>query len=149
MIVTARKLASASQRRPRQADLRRAISTSYYFLFHALAKDAADLLVGVGPARVRRAWVHAYRALEHGFAKNACNEAKNLGFPAGIRVCADALIALQEARHKADYDPEARFTRAEAMDWVARAEAAVKALRGEPRADRRAFAIQLLLKKRQ
>ena len=148
MIVTARKLASASQRRPRQADLRRAISTSYYALFHALAKDAADLLVGVGTARVHKAWVHTYRALEHGFAKNACKEAKNLGFTAGIGVCDDAFIALQEARHKADYDPEARFTRAEALDWLARAEAAITALRVAPRTDRRAFAIQLLLKKR-
>lgn len=53
-----------------------------------------------------------------------------------------------EARNKADYDPEARFTRAEALDWVARAEAAITALRVAPRTDRRAFAIQLLLKKR-
>ena len=44
MIVTARKLASASLKKPRQADLRRAISTAYYALFHAMAKDAADML---------------------------------------------------------------------------------------------------------
>ena len=51
MIATARKLAKASPQKPRQADLKRAVSTAYYALFHAMAKDAADMLVGVGPSR--------------------------------------------------------------------------------------------------
>ncbi len=106
------------------------------------------MLVGVGPARADKAWVHTYRALDHGFAKNACKEAKNIGFPPGIATCANEFVALQEVRHKADYDPEARFTRAGALDWVARAEAAIAGLHASPRADRRAFAVQLLLKKR-
>jgi uncharacterized protein (UPF0332 family) len=141
-------LATAGQRRPRQANLRRAISTAYYALFHALAKDAADLLVGTKPGQARKAWAQTYRALEHGFAKNACNEAKNLGFHSGLTACAATFVPLQETRHKADYDPDIRFTRAEALEWVDRAEAAIKELRGSPRDDRRAFAIQLLLKKR-
>jgi hypothetical protein len=76
LIVTARKLAHASPQKPRQADLKRAISTAYYALFHAMAKIAADMLVGVGPNRPDKAWTQAYRALQHGDAKTpACRHA--------------------------------------------------------------------------
>jgi hypothetical protein len=57
-------------------------------------------------------------------------------------------IVLQEVRHKADYDPTARFTRTEALDWVSRAESAIAKLRSASRRDRKAFAVRLLLKKR-
>ena len=53
MIVTARRLAVANRTKPRQSDLKRSISTAYYALFHAIAKDAADLLVGAGTMRAR------------------------------------------------------------------------------------------------
>ncbi len=148
MIVTARRLANASPRRPRQADLRRSISTAYYAVFHAIANDAADLLVGVGHARAGRAWSHTYRGLEHSFAKTACKEVRKLGFPAGIASCASEFIALQEARHSADYDPRARFMRAEALAWVVRAEAAITSLRAARRQERKAFAVHLLLRRR-
>ena len=148
MILTARKLAVASPRRPRQSELKRSVSTAYYALFHAVAKGGCQLLVGVGPVRAGKAWSHAYRGLEHGFTKNACREVTKLGFPNGIQHCASAFILLQEARHNADYDPRTKLTRAEALQWVARAEAAMAGLRSAPRRDRRAFAIQVLLKKR-
>jgi hypothetical protein len=158
LILTARKLAVASPRRPRQSELRRSVSTAYYAVFHAVAKDAADLFAGVGPVRAGKAgvgpvragkaWRHAYRGLEHGFARNACREVSKLGFPHGITHCANEFVELQEARHDADYDPKARLTRAEALQWVVRAEAAIAGLRSAPRRDRRAFAIQVLLKKR-
>lgn len=148
MIVTARRLALAGRTKPRQSDLKRSISTAYYALFHAFGKDAADLLVGGGPARSDKAWAHAYRGLEHGFAKNACKEIYKLGFPIGITDCASEFIELQEVRHSADYDPQARFTRAETLQWAARAEAAIAELRAAPRRDRKAFAVQLLLRKR-
>src|SRR5262245_19250431 len=96
-------LATAGHRRPRHSNLKRAVSTAYYALFHALAKDAADLLVGVRPTRARNAWVQTYRALDRGFAKQACREAKKLGFSRNVAACSDEFVALQEARHKADY----------------------------------------------
>jgi uncharacterized protein (UPF0332 family) len=148
LIVTARRLARASPSKPRQADLRRAVSTAYYALFHALAKNGADLIVGVGPDRPDKAWAHAYRALEHGVAKTACEQVRNLGFPTPIKSCADTFVELQRARHDADYDPKHRVLRAEALSWVTRAEQAIKDLRSAARKDRRAFAVQLLLRKR-
>jgi uncharacterized protein (UPF0332 family) len=132
--------------RPRQAELKRAVSTAYYALFHALAENAADLLVGVGQTRTSAAWAQVYRALDHGFARNACREVRHL--PPSIIDCADEFIELQEVRHKADYDPGARFTRTEALDWVSRSEVAIGKLRAAPRRDRKAFTVQLLLRRR-
>lgn len=148
MIVTARKLANASPQKPRQADLRRAVSTAYYALFHAVAKDAADMLVGVGRNRPDKAWTHAYRALQHGEARNACKEARNLAFPATLISCAETFIALQQERHDADYDPDHRILRADALNAINMAEQAINDLRATPRRDRRAFAVQLLFKRR-
>ena len=115
LIVTARRLARASPKKPRQADLKRAISTAYYALFHAMARESADLLVGVGQNRADKAWAQVYRALEHGFAKKACGQVRALGFPPTICSCADAYVTLQEARHDADYDPIHRVLRADAL----------------------------------
>jgi len=148
LIITARRLATASPLKPRQADLKRSISTAYYALFQVLARNGADLLVGAGAARPDKAWTHVYRALDHGFAKNACREARNLSLPPEIIDCANEFIELQEVRHKADYDPGARFTRAEALDWATRAEAAIAKLRAASRLDRKAFAVRLLLRRR-
>lgn len=148
MIVTARKLANASPKKPRQADLKRAISTAYYALFHAMAKDAADMLVGVGQNRPDKAWTHTYRSLQHGDAKSACEAVRNLNFPNGIKSCTDAFVALQQKRHEADYDPEYRVLRADALDAIQQAEDAIGDLRMSPKRDRRAFAVQILMKKR-
>jgi uncharacterized protein (UPF0332 family) len=148
LIVTARRLARASPSKPRQADLKRAISTSYYALFQALCEDATDLLVGGGPSRSEEAWVRVYRSLDHGFAKSACREIRNSSLPPTILECARAFVELQEIRHKADYDPRATFTRAEALEWVNQAEVAIAGLRAAPRGDRKAFAVLILIKKR-
>ena len=70
-IATARRLADTSRPgRPRETDLRRAISTAYYAVFHCLAAYGADTLVG-GPGSNRdlRAWNRMYRSLEHGIAR--------------------------------------------------------------------------------
>jgi len=148
LVATARRLAKASRGKPRQADLKRAISTAYFALFHALARDTADLLVGVGPSRPDKAWAQAYRALGHGFAKNACGQVRALGFPPAVCACADAFVTLQQARHDADYDPRHRVSRADAMAAIALAEQAIRDLRTAPRKYRLAFAIQLHFPKR-
>jgi uncharacterized protein (UPF0332 family) len=148
VIVTARKLANASPKKPRQADLKRSISTSYYALFHAMAKDASDMLVGVGPDRPDKAWTHTYRALQHGDAKSACKEVRNLNFPDTIKSCADSFVTLQQKRHDADYDPDCRVLRADALEAIQEAEDAIRNLKTSPKRDRRAFAVQILMKKR-
>jgi GH24 family phage-related lysozyme (muramidase) len=73
------------------------------------------MLVGVGANRPDKAWTHLYRSLQHGDAKNACKAVRNLGFPPGIVTCADAFVTLQQERHDADYDPDHRVLRADAI----------------------------------
>jgi hypothetical protein len=134
LILTAERLTARTRGRARQSDLRRAISTAYYALFHAMARDAADLLVGAGPVRLSPPWVQVYRSLEHGFAKNACASASKLGFSQNILECADTFIRLQEERHKADYDPSGRYSRVYAEFCIYLAVTAIASLRFAPRA---------------
>lgn len=52
LLEAARILALADEQgAPRQANLRRALSTAYYALFHCLARCAADTVVGALKAR--------------------------------------------------------------------------------------------------
>jgi hypothetical protein len=113
-----------------------------------MAKNNADLLVGVGPNRPQKAWRHLYRAIEHTDAKRRCEKTRALGFPPGIVSCADAFVALQQQRHSADYDPVYKISRADALATVAQAERAIRDLRTSSRKDRRAFAVQLLFDRR-
>lgn len=106
LIAQANRLARATQRKPRQVDLKRAVSAAYYAMFHALARECADTIAGTGPQRSEAAWLQVYRALEHGVAKNACKEAKTKGFPPEIVEFAEAFVTMQEERHTADYDPQ-------------------------------------------
>ena len=148
LIATARRLAKASPQRPRQSDLKRAISTAYYALFHEIAQDAANLLIGVGANRANKAWKQVYRALDHGSAKNACAQLRGLGFPGGLCDCGESFVQLQQARHDADYDPDHRVTRADTLSAIASAEIAIRLLSAADRRDRKAFAVQLLFKRR-
>jgi uncharacterized protein (UPF0332 family) len=148
LIHAARILAFASPQKPRQAYLRRAVSTAYYAVFHTLARQCADRFIGTGQNRGDKAWAHVYRALDHGFAKSACKQARNLAFPVDIANFADAFVLMQEERHRADYDPDAKYTRAEALALISNAELASSAFKNAPLRDRRAFVAQVLLKRR-
>jgi uncharacterized protein (UPF0332 family) len=148
LITTAKRLARYGARRPRQSDLCRAISTAYYAMFHTLAKDCADRLIGTGARRSNPAWLQVYRALDHGFAKQACQRVGKLGFPRDIVNFANTFESLQIERHRADYDPTARYTRAEVLLTITEAERAIEGLRKVARQDRTAFAALVLLKTR-
>jgi hypothetical protein len=149
LLALAERLARMSPNRPKQAELRRAVSTAYYALFHAMAKNCSDCLVGTTKAaRPNRAWGQTYRALDHGPAKTACEGVRKIGFPQEICVCADAFVELQKARHDADYDPHHRLTRAVALEAVERAREGVEGLRHAGSNDRRAFAVHVLMKRR-
>jgi hypothetical protein len=66
LLEQAQHLSRRERRRPRQASLRRAISTAYYALFHLLIDDATSTLVSRAELRARFA-----RAFDHGDMKNA------------------------------------------------------------------------------
>ncbi len=73
-IVTARDLVHANSKgRTRETNIRRAVSTTYYALFHCLATSNANMLVGgPGARRSQPAWRQTYRALQHGTARQRC-----------------------------------------------------------------------------
>jgi uncharacterized protein (UPF0332 family) len=134
--------------RPSEAGLRRAASTVYYAIFHFVARESADLLIGgTGAARSKPAWVQTYRALEHGYCRAQCQNAAIMKkFPREIEDFANLLVELQRQRHLADYDPVAKFSKAEVMGNVNFARRAMKEFAAAAKADRRAFCAWVLLR---
>lgn len=136
--------------RPRQAWLRRAVSTTYYALFHTMARCGADMQAGSAPAnRSQPAWMQAYRALEHGHAKNQCSNKTVMGkFPKEIQSIGRTFVEMQRQRHTADYDPSAKYYRDEVMQLIDVTQKAMTDFQNTTPADRKAFAIYVLLKTR-
>ena len=61
-------------KRPREADLRRAVTSSYSACVHALCLTVANLMIGATrAARDTEAWLQAYKAMEHGRARAICS----------------------------------------------------------------------------
>ena len=141
-------LASRERTRPKQASLRRAISVSYYAVFHLLVDDATKLILPGQSDKGSRGRVG--RTFDHGAIKKVC-----LAFwgklkasedvvrlvqaypqvPAEPIVVISAFVDLQDARHEADYNTARRYTRQEATSFVDRAHrafAAWKLVRNHP-----------------
>lgn len=154
LILIARQLATGATGggigRPRQAELRRAVSTAYYALFHALARCCADMVVGsTRGSRSQAAWNQTYRALEHGLARNQCSNRSMMSrFPAEIEAFGKQFVVMQQQRHNADYDPEATFQRNEVIDFIDETEEVITAFNNVPNIERRAFAVYVLFRLR-
>jgi hypothetical protein len=126
----ARFLVHRDPKRPKQANLRRAVSTAYYAVFHLLSAEAA---AQASPARPAGLNLREQRTLSHGDMKTAAQGFLSLVLPKQISPLiqgsvsrplisvADAFVRLQEERHIADYDLAIKFDRAQAQDAVARA----------------------------
>ena len=133
--------------RPRQAELRRAVSAAYYALFHALARCCADTLVGATPAsRSQTAWTQTYRALEHGYAKNQCVRPAMGRFPPEIQAFGRAFSEMQRKRNVADYATESALSRAETIRLIDWTEEVIADFATAPVSDRRAFSVYVLLR---
>ena len=151
LIATARRmLGQSGKRRPRQSDLKRAMSTAYYAIFHQLCWTLADTFIGGQNAqRSNPAWKQTYRSLDHSDAKKKCQKTDIMSrFPQAIQDFANAFVDLQVVRHAADYDPLHRLVRSEVKAKIDRAEQVIKAFRKETIKDRRAFAAWVTLKNR-
>ena len=134
----------------RQAESCRAVSTTYYALFHALANSCADALAGSTQADRRDiAWTQTYRALEHGLARDKCNNTSQMSrFPAEIRDFGKLFVYMQEQRNIADYAPRATFSRSSVVEKIDRAEEAIAKLNAVDSSQLRAFAIYVLFRSR-
>ena len=151
LIKTARELTPARKGKPRSANLRRAVSTAYYAMFHCLAVSCADTLIGgLHAGRGSDAWILTYRALNHRSAKARCSDKESLKqFSAHIRVFAETFARMQEQRHRADYVPDAGFRKSEAIQRINEAENAIRNFEEESPAERRAFSAYVLFEGRE
>lgn len=143
LLKTAKELAGPSKT---DASLRRAVSTQYYAIFHALAKLCADALVGNDEsARPNKAWVEVYRGLGHGPTKDSCKGANKIAFPDALQDFSNTFVQLQEARERADYDPTYTLENSTVEAFHSLAEKAISTLDAVGENDRKAYAAWVLI----
>ena len=151
LIDTAELLIVVTAGPPKQAMLKRAVSTAYYALFHALAYNNVDALLGWG-MQSPHYWKMVspiYRLIEHGPAKNALARISTVHPQADIFIrIGSAFAELQKQRMLADYDPEPTFRLAAVRQLIDTAREAIGDIRTLPRDDRRFLASQLIAKNR-
>lgn len=148
LLDTARLLASARDEAPTDADLRRCISTAYYAIFHAVLTAGADRFFGADN-REEAGYSQLYRAYDHGRLKSRCEqilaskperfERERLSsayFGSDLRAFAQSFKRRHASRERADYDPRATFTAAEARAAIAEAERAIASLTSAPDGER-------------
>jgi uncharacterized protein (UPF0332 family) len=161
LLAQAKHLASREPKRPRQASLRRAVSTAYYSLYHLLVAAGSRAMAPAKPidlrVRVQRAFVHAEmkkvcQQFRQGSANNLSAALQGLiaaPLSQDIANVADAFVELQEARHAADYDTSEVFTRPDVLamiDNVDQAFTSWKTVKETPNAN--VFLAALLLEKK-
>jgi hypothetical protein len=113
-------LLNKESKNPKQASLRRAVSTAYYALFHLLIQEAS--------ANWSRKDMRDYlaRAFEHGTMRQASEWAENRAYPLSVpaqvvtrlRSVARAFRELQQQRHLADYSNATKWDRIKASAKV-------------------------------
>jgi hypothetical protein len=149
-------LSRKAGRKPRQADLRRSVSSSYYAVFHTVLIAASDEFVGKTLRNDRR-YALVYRSIDHAAVRKLCDEAlkqspsakfsnflSNGGFEPAIRQFANLTLALQAKRHEADYDPSHWLTSVDAMFATYQAQTAIDSFE-RANADSRKLFLTLLL----
>lgn len=151
LIVTAKRLVGRHRTgKPRQADLKRALSTAYFAMFHAVCRNCADCFVGKTAAnRSLLAWRQAYRAVNHGTAKTQYGKKVVMdNFPIVIQNFASKFIELQNKRHQADYDSINKLRMGDVLTEINAAEVAIKKLQESSIKDKRAFAVWTVMAKK-
>lgn len=148
LIQVAQELSKRTGYRPREAFMRRAVSTAYYAMFHALAQLCADELIGGKHARTV-AWNRVYRALDHKLAKAMLQSKEATNLSPAIAAFGRAFAVLQERRHQADYDPMPfRYYFNETAALIELAHSAIRDLDGLGSDERRTLAVFILFKQR-
>ncbi len=123
--------------KPKQASLRRSISTAYYALFHLLIEYATFPLAPRKPPGLRAL---VGRAFAHGEMHKVCKHFASGGLPDStksllaaplspdVRMVAAIFVDLQDARHEADYNVSKSWTRLEGTRYIQKVHDAFKAV---------------------
>lgn len=141
-------LAQREAGRPKTVSLRRAVSSAYYALFHALAWLCAARLVGENKGWPLRSPI--YRSLDHRRTLDVLrpNAPENRDDP-HLRIVSFAFRVLQDARHNADYNPETfAFDRSATLNLIEAARRAIGTLKVMSKDDQLALAVRLIARPR-
>ncbi len=146
LVVAALILTSHYPGKPRQVNLKRALSTAYYAMLNALSRNCADSLVGTtGARRSQSAWQQAYRSIKHRYAKNQCKMYEISGFAESIQEFAGKFVELQLKRHQADYNPSYRLTRDDVYNDIETAAMVIQQLQESDPIERTGFAVWIAM----
>lgn len=139
LLAVARLLLSAGSAAPSEAQLRRAVSTGYYAVFHKVLRAGAERFMGAD-TQMTAGYNLLYRGFSHARMKSVCVSLnvpmlskllrEQLGRAAvsqDMRDFGSIFAILQDARHLADYDPSATFSLSNSTDLVSLAETAMTA----------------------
>jgi uncharacterized protein (UPF0332 family) len=157
LLALARHLSTATATfTPNDAELRRAVSTAYYALFHNVVAAAAERFMGPGYQNSAGYGI-IYRGFEHREIKNICEalEASTLkekykkalkrtSLSKEIKYFARMFPFIQEQRHGADYDPHVRLFASDVVTLVNATEAAMGAF-DRAAADEKADILALMM----
>ncbi len=137
LLLLARQMVDRNPGTPVEAELRRAVSTAYYALFHLLIDKGTSRLVTLPALRPRVA-----RTFEHKWMLQVCQEyvkatpagpvspgdyvLKGNTIPGALVTIASTFVDLQELRHTADYNLAHPLAHPEADTAIAQVEAAFK-----------------------
>ena len=151
-------LARRDPKRPRQASLRRAVSTAYYALFHLLITETTR-----NWKRPAERFVLA-RMFEHAFMAKACNikrDALNALFKTSppksggldvdkhLHVVAETFVRMLQHGHTADYDSSTKWTRTDTLETIDSVQAAFQSWRAiRTGHEAQNFLVTLLLRER-
>ena len=154
LLEQAKHLASRERTKPKQASLRRALSTAYYALFHFLISEATlnwkrpdqrSLLARMFEHGKMRSASERQRAVSRSFLNSALHSAPQIYCERHLLHVAEAFLDAQQQRHRADYDNSVQWTRTDVKARIKEIERAFeswRSIREEPAAQ--AFLISLL-----
>jgi hypothetical protein len=148
LLVVADTLAMQGGRKGlRKASMRRAVSSAYYAVFHALCFVCAGQLVGWSKANDLLEPV--YRMLDHGSIKNRLTGKEAAAMAPAILEIGSRFKDLQEARHEADYrTPALEVSHDRTLRQIAKAREVIDLLEALLPEDRLKLAILLVTKAR-
>lgn len=161
LFTQAQLLATLDSKKPKQANLRRAVSATYYAVFHYLVHEACSVQFGTQNAQT--AYRHVLgRAFSHTVMKQACtsfsggtlkdavlkglprNPQGDYQIPKVIMNIAATFTELQDKRHTADYDLSEKFTRSDVLTLIAEAKSQVVAFQKLSMSDEKRFFLACL-----
>jgi uncharacterized protein (UPF0332 family) len=153
LLEQAQHLATRERKRPRQASLRRAVSSAYCALFHLLIYEAVfKWKIGAQRSQLARIFEHARMNAASDRVLNGKLfpfSGQNQAHVAHLQRIATTFIKLYERRQTADYDTDTQWSRTqvlELIDLAGEAFRSMKEIRGEEIAND--YLLSLFLKER-